>query len=159
MVRLRSQLDDDNKYKGDPKYKQGRYKLRHPEKYVGDPNNVIFRSSWELHANQFFDNNPNVLRWASEEIKIPYVKPTTGKVHHYYPDYWIEVRTKSGNIVQELIEVKPEDQVNINKKKRLSRYDQLTYAINQSKWQAATKFCEQHNMKFTLLTERQLFRN
>jgi len=139
-------------------YKQGRYKLRNPEKYVGDPEKVFFRSSWELHANQFFDNNPKVLRWASEEIKIPYLKPTDNRVHHYYPDYWIEYQNKNGDIIQEVIEVKPEDQVNINRKKRLSRYDQFTYAINVSKWKAATQFCEKHGMKFRILTEQQLFK-
>lgn len=139
-------------------YKQGLYKLRNPDKYVGDPNKVVFRSSWELSANQFFDNNPKVLRWASEEIKIPYIKPTTGRVHHYYPDYWVEYQNKDGRVIQELIEVKPEDQVNIKKKKRLSRYDQLTYAINVSKWQAATDFCNKNGMKFRILTEQQLFK-
>ena len=140
-------------------YKQGRYTLRNPDKYIGDKDNVIFRSSWELAANQFFDNNPKVLRWASEEIKIPYIKPTDNKVHHYYPDYWIEYQNKTGEIVQEVIEVKPEDQVNIRRKRRLNRYDQLTYAINVSKWQAAQQFCEKNGMKFRILTEQQLFRS
>lgn len=140
-------------------YKQGRYTLRNPQKYIGDPNKIFFRSSWELYANQFFDNNPKVLRWASEEIKIPYIKPTDGKVHYYYPDYWVEYEMKNGDVVQEVIEVKPQDQVNRRKKKRQSRYDQLMYAINISKWEAATLFCKKNGMKFRILTEEQLFKN
>jgi hypothetical protein len=69
---------------------QGYFKPRHPEKYVGDVNKIRFMSSWELQADKFLDDNPNVLRWSSEEIVIPYVKPTDGKVHRYYPDYWVE---------------------------------------------------------------------
>jgi hypothetical protein len=139
-------------------YKQGVYTPRNPDKYVGDPTKIVFRSSWELSMNQFLDNNPNILRWGSEEIAIPYVKPTTGRVHKYYPDYWIEFRDQEGNIKQEIIEVKPDSQVNVSKKKRLTEYDKLTYVINLAKWQAATDFCNKHGIKFRILTENQMFR-
>ena len=138
-------------------FKQGRYTLKNPEKYVGDPNKVIFRSSWEEQTNRFFDNNPNVLRWSSEEIYIPYIKPTDGKVHRYFPDYWVEYKDKSGNILQEIIEVKPENHVFIQRKKRLSEYDKVTYNINRAKWQAAGEFCKKKGIKFRILTERSLF--
>lgn len=29
-------------------YKQGIYSLKNPQKYKGDPYNVVYRSSWEL---------------------------------------------------------------------------------------------------------------
>lgn len=139
-------------------FKQGVYNIRHPEKYVGDPSKIVFRSSWELEMNKFLDNNPNVLRWSSEEVAIPYVKPTTGRVHRYYPDYWIEYKDKHGNLIQELIEVKPMSQVDISKKKRKTDYEKITYAINIAKWTAAQQFCEKHNIKFSILTENQLFK-
>ena len=140
-------------------YKQGRYTLQHPEKYVGNPDKIFFRSSWELYANKFFDNNSKILRWSSEEIKIPYYKPTTKRVHFYYPDYWIEFEDGEGNIVQEVLEVKPKDQVDLKQKKRLTNYDRLMYGINVSKWQAATKYCNDRGMKFKIITEDHLFRN
>lgn len=139
-------------------YRQGYYTPRNPEKYVGDSSKIVYRSSWELAANQFFDNNPKILRWASEEIKIPYIKPTTGRRHYYYPDYWVEYQDKHGNIIREVIEVKPADQVDPSRKKKKNKYDQLTFAINISKWKAAQSFCEQHGMKFRVLTEEQLFK-
>lgn len=139
-------------------FKQGVYKLRHPEKYLGDPSKVIFRSSWELDMHRFFDNNPNILQWSSEEIAIPYIKPTDRKVHRYFPDYWIKYQTGTGEILEEIIEIKPNNQVNIHTKKRLTTYDKLTYAINVAKWKAATQFCEKHNLKFRILTEKQLFK-
>ena len=140
-------------------YKQGLYTVRNPEKYVGDVNKVFFRSSWELEANKFFDNNTKILRWASEELKIPYYKPTTKRVHNYYPDYWIEFEDRSGKIVQEVIEVKPRDQVDIHMKKRLTDYDRLMYHINVAKWEAATKYCNDRGMKFRIITEMHVFRN
>lgn len=139
-------------------FKQGYYQLRNPDKYVGDPTKVIYRSSWEEQTNRFFDNNPNVLRWSSEEIAIPYIKPTDGKVHRYFPDYWVEFKDRNGNIVQEIIEVKPENQVFIQRKKRLTEYDKLTYNINRAKWQAAGEFCKKKGIKFRILTERSIFK-
>ena len=139
-------------------FKQGVYKLRYPDKYVGDPSKIVFRSSWELEMNKFLDNNANVLRWSSEEIAIPYVKPTTGRVHRYYPDYWMEYKDRNGNLIQEIIEVKPMNQVDLSKKKRLTEYEQITYAVNVAKWKAAQQFCDKHNLKFTILTENQLFK-
>ena len=139
-------------------FKQGFYTVRNPDKYVGDLSKVIFRSSWELSMNQFLDNNPNILRWSSEEIYIPYIKPTDGKPHRYFPDYWVEYKNRDDNIVQEILEVKPSNQVYINKKRRLTEYDKITYAINVSKWKAATEFCNKRGIKFRILTEKQIFR-
>ena len=139
------------------KYKQGLFVPRNPEKYVGDVNKIVFRSSWEQKMCEFFDNNPNVLRWSSEEIAIPYIKPTDKRVHRYFPDYWVEYKHANGEIIQEMIEVKPHDQVNAGAKKRKTAYDKITYAINVAKWQSAAMFCEKHNIKFRIVTERQMF--
>lgn len=139
-------------------FKQGLYKLRHPEKYLGDPNKVVFRSSWELEMNKFLDNNTKVLRWSSEELYIPYVKPTDGRVHRYYPDYFVEYENVRGEIVREIIEVKPMNQVDYSNRKRLSDYEKITKAVNEAKWQAAKQFCDKRSIKFSILTERQLFR-
>jgi hypothetical protein len=138
-------------------YKQGVYTLRHPEKYIGDPTKVCFRSSWELEMHKFLDCNPNILRWSSEEVAIPYVKPTTGRVHRYFPDYWVEYKNKAGEVIQEIIEVKPMNQVDLSKKKRLTEYEKITYAVNMAKWQAAKQFCDKHEIKFTILTENHMF--
>lgn len=90
------------------KTKQGSYTPKHPEKYKGNVAAIRYMSSWELNFHQFLDSNPNVLEWSSEEIKIPYLKPTTGRVHVYLPDYWIKYVTKQGELVEEIIEVKPD---------------------------------------------------
>ena len=58
---------------------------------------------------RYFDNNVNVLEWASEEVSIPYQSPLDGKVHRYYPDFLVKV--KRGPDTQIIvIEVKPEKQ-------------------------------------------------
>lgn len=141
------------------RYKQGWYTPKHPEKYLGDVSKIRYMSSWELHLHEFFDNNPNVLRWSSEELAIPYLKPTDGKVHRYFPDYWVEFRNKDGKIVQEVIEVKPHQQTKApraNSKRKVIESVQL--AINISKWKSAQEWCKQRGITFRVVTENSIFK-
>lgn len=132
------------------------------EKYMGNVEKIVYRSSWELAMNRFLDNNENILRWSSEEIKIPYIKPTDGKVHHYYPDYWIEYRNRDGVVVTEIVEVKPSTQAKApttrGKARKTILYEQTTYAINMAKWKAANDWCNQRGFTFRVITEKSLFR-
>lgn len=110
---------------------------------------------------KFCDNNANVLRWASEEIKIPYHKPTDvgpnrGKIRYYYPDVYLEYKNSSGEIVKELIEIKPHKETCLTKKS--TTYDKVAIVINEAKWNAAQQFCDKHGLKFRILTEKSLFR-
>lgn len=134
--------------------------IKNKHKYVGDCENIVCRSSWEVHMCDFLDNNPNVLQWASEEIKIPYIKPTDGKIHTYYPDFLVKYIDKNGDIRCDLIEVKPLRQINPPKNKKSKRYseDCITYAINVAKWKAAKLFCQQRGINFRLLPENDLFK-
>lgn len=142
-------------------WRQGYFKPRNPQKYVGDVDNIRYMSSWEREVFRVLDGNPNILRWSSETVAIPYVKPTDQKVHKYYPDLWIEYKDKHGQIVREIIEIKPQSQIEPPKKagknKKQQLQEQVTYAINCAKWQYAKKFCDQHGLHFRVLSEQQLF--
>ena len=150
----------DKKVQKRSRFRQGFYTPRNPDKYVGNLAKIRYMSSWELQTNKFFDSNPNILRWSSEEIAIPYTKPTTGRVHRYFPDYWIEYKTSRGDIVQEIIEVKPKAQTkrtrSRNPKTRL--YEDLTLAINIAKWESAKRFCDKYGIKFRIITENEIFK-
>jgi hypothetical protein len=141
------------------RFQQGMYVPRNPHKYVGNLNKIRYMSSYELETHRFFDNNERVLRWSSEPMAIPYLKPTDGRVHKYLPDYWVEYVNKDGEIIQEIIEVKPAVQT---KKPRAgakySLYEQLTFAVNMAKWEAAKAFCAQNKMLFRVITERSIFK-
>lgn len=144
-------------------FRQGKYHVLHPEKYAGDPNKVVYRSSWELRMNRFLDNNSQILRWNSECIKIPYLHPLDGRVHHYYPDYYIEYINKDGEVVQEMIEVKPFNQTSAPKKSKgksnkTMLYEQQTWAVNEAKWKYAMAWCEKRGIRFRVLSERSLFK-
>lgn len=143
-------------------YRQGYFTPRHPEKYKGDVNNIRYMSSWELKTHQFLDNNPNILEWSSEEYAIPYIKPTDGKIHRYYVDYWVKYRNKRGEIIEELWEVKPHKQTmppsRRGKRKKQQLREHIEYEINKAKWRSAQRFCETRGWKFRILTENSLFK-
>lgn len=141
-------------------YKQGLYKLTTPEKYVGDHNNVFYRSSWELKFMKWADNNTNVLRWNNEELVIPYFSPVDNKMHRYFVDFLIMVKTKNEEIRKYAVEIKPEAQtVPPKQTKKTKKYltEMTTYMTNQAKWKAADVFCKTKGMEFVVLTERHLF--
>ena len=149
------------KYKYKP-FKQGKYRPVNKEKYIGK-HIPEYRSSWELRFFEFCDKNPLILEWSSESVIVPYISPVDGKLHRYYVDGAVVIR-EGNNIVKYLIEIKPEKQTippKESKRKKASTllYEKVTYAINQAKWEAASKFASQKGMKFIILTEKELFSN
>ena len=138
---------------------QGYYLPKNISKYMGDINKIRYMSSWELSLHMFLDNNPNVLRWASEPIGIPYIKPTDQLQHKYYPDYYVEYIDAKGEMHKEIIEVKPHKQtINSRTRNRKNKlYEDIQLAVNTAKWTAAQSFCKKNNFTFRLLTEKQMF--
>ena len=131
-------------------------------KYIGNPTKIVCRSTWERKMCKYLDNNVNVLRWASEELSIPYLSPVDNKMHKYYPDFIAEVKTKTGDVKTFLIEVKPYKQTKppVIKKRKTKSYDtnMKMYAVNEAKWEAAKKLCNDNQWEFTILTENELFK-
>lgn len=139
---------------------KGKYKIKNPHKYRGDPTNVIYRSSWELKFLIWCDNNPAVVQFSSEEVVIPYICPTDNKRHRYFVDFFIQVRGKDGNLKSYLIEIKPAVQTRPPEvaKKKTRRYIQevMTWGKNEAKWKAAEEFARDRGWEFKILTEYEL---
>jgi hypothetical protein len=147
---------------------KGKFKPVNPEKYRGDPGNVVYRSSYEFKFFRVLDMHPDVEWWQSEEFSIPYVSPIDGKVHRYFPDVLVSYRKQNSNestIV--LIEIKPNSQTktpDISKKNntpsgRVSRRylnEVKTYGINTAKWEAAKKYCDERGWQWRIMTEKEL---
>lgn len=134
---------------------KGLYTPIYPEKYVGDPSKIRFLSSWEARFMTFCDTNPNVIEWASEEVHVKYFHPVKQKICNYIPDFIVKYRDKNGNIITEMIEIKPLKQAVISK--RMTNYEKVSYVINQAKWEAARAYCEKANIRFRVLTQDELF--
>lgn len=138
---------------------KGIFRPINPQKYRGNVNNIIYRSSWELRCMKWFDKTDNVVWWSSEELVIPYFSPVDNRPHRYFPDFVINVKTKNGIKKTYVIEVKPEQQTKVpTQKRRTKKYIQeaATYVVNQSKWKAADKFCQENGWEFRVLTEKDL---
>lgn len=135
---------------------------KNKDKYAGNVNNIIARSSWEIKFMNWCDMNDLVTNWISEEIIIPYISPVDKKSHRYFCDFLIKVKTNSG-IKMYLVEIKPLAQTMPPKApdKPTKRYlnESKTYAVNQAKWKAATEFCRIKGWEFMVLTEKHLYQN
>lgn len=138
----------------------GIFRPSNPQKYVGDHTNIIYRSSWEARCMDWFDKNPNIISWASEEVIVPYVSPVDGKWHRYFPDFLVKMKGKDGKTKTMMIEVKPKRQAQPPKpmKRVTKRYitEVATYGVNQAKWKAAEEYCKDRTWEFRVITEDDL---
>jgi len=132
---------------------RGKFRPKQPDKYLGDVNKIVYRSLWERNAMRWCDENPNIERWNSEEVIVPYVCNTDGRRHRYFIDLFI--RLKNGQTY--LVEIKPKSQTKPPKqparKTRVYLESIKTYVKNKSKWEAAAEFAERNNSKFVIWTE------
>ena len=139
---------------------KGKYKPSYPEKYKGDPTNIIYRSLWERKFCVYCDLNENIIEWQSEEKCIPYRSPIDNRIHRYFPDFLIKVRESNGTIKKYMIEIKPLRQTvpPTKPQRQTKKYisEVYEYAKNQSKWEAAKEWCADRGYEFKVITEKEL---
>lgn len=143
---------------------QGFFKL--PEeskhKYKGDPNKIIYRSSWERKFMTYCCSNSSIVWWTSE-YPIQYISPIDKKYHTYFVDFIVcaKRKDKDGNIKEQviLIEVKPLSQTQPPKSTPQNRMTKRyineckTYAVNRAKWDTIKQICKMKKWEFVILTE------
>ena len=163
-------------------YLHEKYKLRFPEKYLGNPNLIIYRSGWELSFCKWCDLSPSIINWGSEPIRVPYynrvskleeckklgLNPNNPKnwiTKFYNVDFWIQIKKADGLIEKWFVEIKPahklkkpEPPKNDAPLKDIRRYNNAVkdYLINESKFLAMKTYAEQKNSKFYIFSEDQL---
>jgi hypothetical protein len=139
---------------------KGIFKPVNYKKYRGDPTRIVYRSLWERKAMKYFDENPNILEWSSEEVIVPYYDPVQGKNRRYFPDFVIKARQADGSTKTIMLEVKPKKEtIEPKKQKRITkRYitEVTTWGTNQAKWKAAKEYCLDRGWSFQLITEKEL---
>jgi hypothetical protein len=135
---------------------KGYFKPKNPQKYKGDPTNIVYRSGWELKLMHRLDSDPKIVQWSSEEIIIPYKSPVDGRWHRYFVDFY--VKKNDGDVL--LIEVKPYNQTRppevIKKPNRRYINEVVTWGVNSAKWKAAQEYCADRKWKFIIMTEHEL---
>lgn len=143
-------------------YRQGYYNLLNPSKYIGDPNKIIFRSSWERRFAIYCDTNERILAWSSEPLEIPYMNPVEGVVRPYNVDFYVRVNDGSEKPKEYIVEVKPSRQLKrpvqptgrVTEKRMRSYTEQMKiYLVNISKFKAAKDFADSRGWSFVVVTE------
>ena len=141
---------------GRPNALKGKYQPVNEDKYKGNIDNIVFRSSWELMFCKFLDGNTNVKYWSSESVVISYISPKDNLPHRYFPDFLVTFT--DGTKV--LIEVKPyaESIPPKEQKRKTAQYLEkwMTFAVNQAKWASAREYCKKYGMTFQVFTEHEL---
>lgn len=139
---------------------KGFFSPKNPQKYKGNPTQIVYRSSWERRVMDFFDTNPAIIQWSSEEIIIPYLSPIDRKIHRYFPDFYVKVQDKNGKIREMIWEIKPKHQtIKPVKKSRVTQKfinEVVTWGVNEAKWKAAEEYCLDRGWVFKVLTEEDI---
>ena len=136
-------------------YYQGKFKPKNPSKCIGDPNNIVYRSSWELAALKWLDQSDSIVKYSSEEVIVPYFFDVDKKMHRYFVDLLFV--TQEGKTY--LIEIKPDKQTRAPSGARKTKQyvsEAITYVQNQCKWRAAEKYAEDRGWHFEVWTEHTL---
>ena len=180
-VPKRNHYDINGKLKRGETY-QGYYKVQYPEKYVGDVNLVIYRSSWELSFCRWCDFSPSIIHWSSEPMKVKYYDkvsklaecqkyglnpndPRNWEVKNYNLDFWLQIKKDENTIEKWFIEIKPSgelkkpippDQNAPLKVQRKFVNEAKRYLINEEKFKSLNAWAEKSGGKFYIFTEVQL---
>ena len=84
---------------------KGRFTPKNPKKYKGNPHNIVYSSLWERKFMVYCDTSGSIIEWGSEEIIIPYLSPWDGRIHRYFPDFYIKVKQANGSLKKMIIAV------------------------------------------------------
>ena len=109
----------------------------------------------------YCDTNDKIIEWGSEEIIIPYLSPWDGRIHRYFPDFYIKIKQHDGSVKKFIIEIKPKRQCSPpdKKPKRKTKkwFNEVkTWGINEAKWKAAYAYCRDRKWEFKIMTEKEL---
>ncbi|MCK9416604.1 hypothetical protein M0Q97_08115 [Candidatus Dojkabacteria bacterium] len=135
-------------------YKHGDFSKYNPKKYFGELP-ILYRSGLELIFMRKMESNPEVEKWSSEDIKIPYIQreKIKGKFvdvrHTYNTDFTVIMKTG----IKYVIEIKATAFVPLNET-QIQRNP--TMRKNAFKWRAAIAWCKANDYIFRVITEKDL---
>ncbi len=154
------------------KYKQGLFIPKNSEKVIkkNSQGGLFYRSGLEHKMCIYLDENPNIIKWNSELIKIPYIKNAWNNTlvemnqteHVYYPDFYYELKKNDGSITKIVAEVKPYTEtqppkLNPNytaKQLKNFEYSLKEYAKNLDKWKYCIEWCKNKGIEFHIITDK-----
>lgn len=139
-------------------FKQGVFKPINKDKCL-NKTEIVYRSGLERSVMIVLDKNVNVIKWGSENVVIPYFKPIEERMARYFVDFYIEIKIGE-EIKKYIVEVKPHSQLTVkphgNKKTSTILYENIQFAVNKAKWEAAEKWAKNKGMEFLIITEKNI---
>lgn len=133
--------------------KTGRYLPLNPQKYKG-LQVPIYKSDLERRTMIFLDTSNAIVEWTYEPQAIKYYDPIHKKLRRYYIDFTCVV--KQGSVYKTVwLEVKSLCECQ-KPSSKASQQTQITWIINQAKWQAAQQLAKVKNYEFHVINETQL---
>ena len=134
--------------------KTGRYFPENPQKYIGNLNDIFFKSKLEYLCMSYLDKNENVIAWSYEPQCIKYFDKGQQKVRRYFIDFTCVI--KQGMLQKTVwLEIKPESETHPPKNKK-NIQAMMTWITNSCKWQAAQQLAKQKGYEFHIITDRDL---
>ena len=104
----------------------GRYIPTNRDKYKGNPLKIIYRSMWERRLMDYCDEAlKRLLNGEVRKLQFLMCRPVDGKIHRYFPDFYMKVKQRNGSLKKFIIEVKPKSQLrppSKNPKRRTRRW-------------------------------------
>lgn len=146
------------------KFKQGYFSPKNTVKYVGEINNIFYRSGLEFRFMTICDLSERVLKWSSEPFRIKYYHPVEKRDKNYIVDFWVEIIDNQKQKRKILIEIKPSSQTikpiepkrKTEKSKKRFMNESVIYIQNIAKWSAAKEVCDKLGWDFFIITEKNL---
>jgi hypothetical protein len=151
--------------KPNDKYKYGYFIPNNPEKYTGDLNNILYRSSWEFYVLRIFDQNPRIISYCAEPFSIKYLHPFAHKYRNYYIDAYAKILNARDEVIEWIFEIKPNKYTRpptppknpTPKANKNYNHHAKQYIVNCKKFEAAKEYARSKGMKFGIITESFLF--
>ena len=161
----------------------GYYNVTNKEKYIGSPNEVIYRSGWEMSFCQWCDASKSIIRWSAEPLSVKYYdkisgiaeaqklglnpnSPSAWTQRNYHIDFYVEV-DKGDHVEKWFIEIKPKNKLikpipprpdaPLKDHKKFVR-EAKEYIINEEKWKAMNEYATKVGASFYVFTEDHLQR-
>ena|SRR5271157_2063163 len=158
---------------------QGYYIVVNKQKYIGDPNLIIYRSAWEYSFLRWCDHSPSIIKFSSEPISVSYLDkiskleeckkyglnpndPRYFVKRNYHVDFWIVIDKGNGITEKMFVEIKPKSQYikpippPPNAPQKLQKQFVLNakqYLINEAKWQAMSEYAKKVGSSFYVFNE------
>lgn len=108
--------------------------------------NILVDSNLERNYIISLENTPTLVDLIREPLSIPYVKPTDGLIHNYFPDFMeIYYDPITGGKTVNIVEIKP--------------YSQLEDSIVIAKRDAAVKYCNNLGYNYIIITDKLIYKN